>query len=446
MKKILFLFAFALALASCKKSSFVSKFDEDPDVRMNEAIAKVKTILSSSDNGWVATMPTLDGGGYSFFMRFDGRDSIKMIGDLNDASSSKVAVSSYRIKQDAGVDLVFDTYNYITLLNDPDPSAFGGNLKTGFKSDIDFIYDRSTADSIVFIGKRYRQTLKMVKATADQKAKYEAGALKTAIDKIKAYFVANPNSYIEVVSGGTTIKSAVNPNFSNSVVAGKRLDLSAVLADGSVVSSSVKFAYTLNGVDFLTNLIQSGIEFVNIKWKDTSTLAVYDSTGKEYIIKSSPTPLIPLFRLWGSKYAGMLSQYKTIYPGTSTAGAVILNYYHNGLVPPTQPYSFNYGRINFVWNVPNKSLKLSGFSSQNGGTSGWVTDIIYNYTLTDAGVYKFTLNTAASGGYVAVPLSKLDAFLLANTITFDYYVDNGNLYAKMTSVNDPTIVMTFALQ
>ena len=131
---------------------------------------------------------------------------------------------------------------------------------------------------------------------------------------------------------------------------------------------------------------------------------------------------------------------------TSTAGAVILNYYHNGLVPPTQPYGFNYGRINFAWNVPNKSLKLSGFSSQNGGSSGWITDIIYNYTVTDAGVFKFTLNTAASGGYVAVPLSKLDAFLLTNTVTFDYYVDNGNLYGKMTSVEDPSIVMTFLLQ
>jgi len=446
MKKILFLFVFALALASCKKSSFVSKFDEDPDVRMNEAIAKVKTILGTSDYGWIATMPTLDGGGYSFFLKFDGKDSVKMIGDLSDASSSKVAVSSYRIKQDAGVDLVFDTYNYITLLNDPDPSAFGGNLKTGFKSDIDFIYDRSTADSIVFIGKRYRQSLKMVKATADQKATYEAGGLKVAIDKIKAYFVANPNSYIETVSGGTTVKSAVNLNFTNDVAAGKRLDLSAVLADGSVVSSSVKFAHTLNGVDFLSNLTQSGIDFVNIKWKDASTLAIYDSNGKEYIIKSSPTPLIPLFRLWGSKYVGMLSQYKTIYPGTSTAGAVILNYYHNGLVPPTQPYAFNYGRINFAWNVPNKSLKLSGFSSQNGGSSGWITDIIYNYTFTDAGVFKFTLNTAASGGYVAVPLSKLDSFLLTNTVTFDYYVDNGNLYGKMTSVEDPSIVMTFLLQ
>lgn len=448
MKKLMLIFASLLILVGCKKSSFEAKFDDSPDVRMGKAIAEVKNILSTAPNGWVATTPTGDGGGYGFFMTFDATENVTMFADMNDVTSANSIASYYRIKQDAGVDLVFDTYCYLTWLNDPTPSTFGGNLKTGFKSDVDFIYQRSTTDSIIFLGKRYRQQLTLVKATAAQKASYMAGELKTAIDKLKNYLTANKNPYIEIVSGSATLKLGVTPNLTNTVATGKRLDLTGVLTDGNTVASSgQKIALNLNGADILNGgLVWQGITFVSIRWKDATTLAMYDRTGKEYIIKNSATPLVPLYQLWGSKYNGLYSGYKTIYPGTSTSGAVILNYFHNGLVPPTQPYSFNYGDITFAWNTGGKRLTVNGFSSQNGGSSGWTTVTVYNYTVDASGVFKFTSNSAASGGYVAVPLSKLDTFLLQNRVTFDYYVDGANVYAKMTSVEDPSIVMTFVLR
>ncbi len=448
MKKIILMFVGLLILVGCKKSSFEAKFDDTPNVRIGKVIAEVKNILSTAPNGWVATTPTGDGGGYGFYMSFDATENVTMYSDMNDVTSANSIASYYRIKQDAGVDLVFDTYCYLTWLNDPTPSTFGGNLKTGFKSDVDFIYQRSTADSIIFLGKRYRQQLTLVKATAAQKASYIAGELKPAIDKLKSYLNANKNPYIEIVSGNATLKVGVTPNLTNVVATGKRLDLTGVLADGNtVVSSGQKIALTLNGLDILSGgLVWQGVTFVSIRWKDATTLAMYDSTGKEYIIKNSATPLVPLYQLWGSKYTGLLSEYKTIYPGTSASGAAILNYFHNGLVPPTQPYGFNYGRINFSWNTGGKRLTVDGFSSQNGGSSGWITTTVYNYTVDAAGVFKFTTNSAASGGYVTVPLSRLDAFLLQNRVTFDYFVDGANVYGKMTSVEDPTIVMTFVLR
>lgn len=450
MKKILYLFVTCLALASCQKDSFVSDFDQKPEERMAESIAKVNTTLTSSPNGWIATLPTNAGGAYGFYMNFNANQDVTMYGDLNDNTSTKLGTSTFRVKTGLGADLIFDTYNYISMLADPNASVFGGVTGTGLKSDVEFTYVRSSADSIIFVGKAYRQPLTLVKANAAQKAIYTVtDGYKTAINKIKTFFTTTSNPYIEVNAGASVLKVGLALNATNTLATGKRLNLTGVLADGKTVSAvTQKFAFDAEGVSIVSGgLVWEGITFVKMRWKDATTLALYDSTGKEYIIKPSVSPLVPLYQLWGTKYNGMLSEYKTIYPATTTKGADILNYFHNGLISAiTGGFNFNYGRINFVWNTTNKRLTINGFTSQNGGTSGWTTAIIYNYTVTDAGVFKFTLNTAASGGYATNPLSKLHAFMLANTVTFDYYVDNGNLYGRMTSVEDPTIVMTFILQ
>jgi hypothetical protein len=448
MKKILYLMMTCFVLASCSKDSFVSNFEEKPEERTAKSISLVENTLTSATNGWVVTLPTSAGGAYGFYMTFNTDEDVTMYADLNDNTSTNLGTSKYRVKAGLGTDLIFDTYNYISMLADPNNSVFGGSGNTGHRSDVQFVFDKVNGDTISFLGKNYRQQLKLVKATAAQKAIYTtADGYKTAINKIKSFFATTNNPYIEVMSGNSTLKVALALNSTNTLTTGKRFNLTGVLADGKTVSAiTQKYAFDAEGVTITSGgLVWQGITFVKMRWKDATTLALYDSTNKEYIIKSSVSPLVPLYQLWGTKYNGMLSEYKTIYPGTSAKGADILNYFHNGLISSiTGGFNFNYGRINFVWNTTNKRVTINGLTSQNANS--WTTAIIYNYTVTDAGVYKFTLNTAASGGYATNPLSRLHAFMLANTVTFDYYIDNGNLYGRMTSVEDPTIVMTFVLQ
>jgi len=315
MKKLILMFVGLLILLGCKKSSFEAKFDDTPNVRIGKAIAEVKNILSTAPNGWVATTPTGDGGGYGFYMSFDATENVTMYSDMNDVTSVNSIASYYRIKQDAGVDLVFDTYCYLTWLNDPTPSTFGGNLKTGFKSDVDFIYQRSTADSVIFLGKRYRQQLTLVKATAAQKASYVAGELKTAMDKFKAFFSTRKNAYIEITAG---TKTGVSPDFTNSVANGKRIELSTLLPDNSVSSAKGKIATSLDAVTILDGgLTYQGIVFVKMAWKDATTLALYDNKGKEYIINNNPVPLTEfktVFKYNGA-FNGIMITGRTLPPG-----------------------------------------------------------------------------------------------------------------------------------
>ncbi len=447
MKRIFLCLAVLSIMISCKKTSYVAKFDKLPQERAAEQLALVSNALSSSPNGWVATLPTQAGGGYGFYINFDKELNVAMYGDMTATSASVLGNSYYRVKQDMGTELVFDTYNYISILNDPN-ATIGGTAKIGYSSDVEFTFDKISGDTLIFIGKKFRQPFRLVKATATQKTAYLAGALKTSMDKMTKFFVDNKFPYIDVASGQATTKANIIPNFTNNLASGKRIELTGILSDNVTISTvKSKFAFSVEGVSVLNGGITfQGITFVKMGWKDATTLALYDSAGKEYIVKDNGVPLLDINLLWGSKYIGLRSEYKQINPGTSASGATILNAYHNNLTSAFLGFNFNYGRIDLNWNRPNKRLSFDGFTSQNGGTSGWTANITYSYTVNTDGSYKFTTFAPVSGNYSGPVMAQLDNFLKNNNVKFDYYTDNGVLYCKMSSVNDPTIVMTWLLK
>ncbi len=449
MKKLIYLLPVALitvAFWGCKKESYVAKFDKLPQERMAEQIQLVQSTLTGAENGWIGTLTTLSGGGYGFYMQFDEEGFVNMYADLTQQTASENKKSEYRIRQDMGAALTFGTYTYLSVLNNPEPSAFGSpDVGDGFKSDIDFIYDHSTADSIVFIGKRYRQYFSLVKATAAQQAKYTEGDYETEINRFKQFFVDNPNLYYQ----DGDLKVAVESNATNSMNAGKRITFTALYPGDSVATETQKFAFTIDQMVILNEGLVFGKDtFVRIRWKDDNTLSLFDKAGNEKVLQNNPAPLLPLYLLWGTKYNGMLSDYKQIYPGTSDKGAEILNFYHNNLCGTgVLDYCFDKGYLKLVWDIVNHRLSLQGvhFQTWNNNAS-WTTTVRYNYTMEADGVYSFELRDNYSGGYAGKAMEPLNAFLLDNKVKFDYYVDNGDVYAEMTSVDDPSVVMTFVLQ
>lgn len=448
MKKIILASILAVAAMGyygCKKESYVAKFDKLPQERMADQINLVKTTLTGAENGWIATLPTLSGGGYAFYLQFDEEGFVNMYGDLTDETSGEPKKSEYRVRQDMGAALTFGTYTYISILNNPDPSAFGSpDIGDGFKSDIDFIYDHATDDSIVFIGKRYRQLFSLIKATAAQKDQYTKGNYTLAVNNFKQYMLDNPNLYYE----DGDMKVAVEANSGNSMTAGKRITFTAMYGNDSIVANTEKFAYTIDQMAILNGgLAFNKDTFVSIRWKDAHTLALYDKAGNEKVLKNNPVPLLPLYKLWGTKYAGMASAYQQINPGTSQKGADILNYFHNNLCGTgVLDYCFNYGAILFLWDVVNHRLAMAGFVSQNGGGSGWNSTVVYNYSVDDNGVYTFSIYDDLRDGYCQNAMIPLYQFMLNNRVKFDYYLDGADVYAQMSSVDDPSVVMTFVLQ
>lgn len=419
MKKILYFFITLLIISGCKKSSFVSDFDQTPQDRMATSVAAVSNTLTSASNGWVATLSTSAGGGFGFYMTFDDKQNVSMYADLTDDASITSASSTYRVKTGLGADLIFDTYNYLAMLADPNASAFGGTQPTGFKSDVEFTFVRTSADSIIFIGKQYRQLLKMVKATAAQKATYTAGGYKTAINKVKDYFTTVKYPYIEVASGATTLKVAFSLNTTSTLAFGKRSVLTGILEDGvSTATGSGKFAFTLGGADFVgSDFVYQGITFVRLGWKDATTLALYDSTGKEYVLKSSPAPLTPLTLLFG-------------FPSTFTYRKITIT----GSLPTGVTSGFNsvYGTVlsNFVSTsrvVNYTTVTLTGNStlqvyvSYNSGASAFVATADYTYTR-NGDVITLGASPAYSANWVtrATQLLPLTNYMLSGPFKIDW--------------------------
>lgn len=381
MKKI-FLYVAALSLMmACKKTSYVAKFDKLPQERAAEQIKLVSDALTSATNGWVATLPTQAGGGYGFYISFDKDNNVVMYADMTSATSSTAGNSYYRVKQDLGTELIFDTYNYISMLNDPN-GTLGGAAKIGYSSDIEFTYDRMNGDSLIFVGKKYRQPFKLVKATAAQKASFIAGGYKDAIDKFNAFFTATKNPYIEIVSGAATLKAGISVNSSNNLAAGKRVSLTGLQANGtSTFSGSSKYASTLNGAELLgAGLSYAGVTFVRIEWKGTN-LSFFDSNGKEYVIKSNPIPLTPLPSLFGfpttfpykkitigaALPTGVTSQFNTVYQTMATRLAAL---------SPSR-------RITTISFTLTSNSVATVNISPNNGTTTFSANATFNYTIVD---------------------------------------------------------------
>jgi hypothetical protein len=399
IKNIIAVFAAAVLLASCEKKSYVAAFDELPQERVAKQIDSVRTILTGAANGWVGILATGTGGGFGFYMEFDNQENVKMVADLTNTSATEMKTSRYRVRQDAGVALTFDTYNYISMLNSPDPTIFGGTVRDGFRSDIDFIYDHATADSIIFVGKRYRQLFKLVKATADQKARYGSGAFRPAIEGFKNYFITNFNNYINVGD----IKVAVLPAFDSTLATGKRLTFIGV-SGNSTKTSTRKLGFAIDNFIFADN--DTGFlnkRFTHTGWKNANTLAVYDAAGAEYVVQQSAQPFInfsdvfaynlfynSIFASTGSLPPGVVSDFNAVYSAlvarfnasgrvirdfevklnNSNTLAIRMNYYAT-----SAPASVFLAEALSAYTIQDGIIRLSGSLSINGNWNTRATQI-----------------------------------------------------------------------
>ncbi|WP_018628311.1 DUF4302 domain-containing protein [Niabella aurantiaca] len=286
MNKIIIVSLIAVIIAGCRKNEVALVNGGLPEERMAARLTELRSKLTGAENGWVASLTTSGGGGYGFFMRFGADEKVIMMGDLDEDAATEPQTSTYRIKWVMNASLIFDTYNYITLLQDPVPGSYGGKAGSGYKSDIEFEYIRSTGDSVILRGKKYRNYLYLVKATAAEATAYQQGTLLDMMEETGDYFDTHFNNYINVA--GIANKVAFVPNGEDKQVSFQYAD-----AKDSIITVNGKFNFDLNGIGFADDFIVNGIKFKN-GILTGNTLKLYDDKGKEYSVSQNATPVIPL--------------------------------------------------------------------------------------------------------------------------------------------------------
>jgi len=386
MKHNILIYMFgALLLLSCQKNNEVDLvFDGLPEKRMNERLTDLRTRLVESEHGWNASLNTGGKGGYGFYVNFKTANDVEMLGDLNQTTGTELSASTYRVTWAMNASLLFDTFNYITMLQEPS-SQFGGTSPNGYQSDIEFEYIKASNDSLYLRGKKYFNDLILVKATSNQKAAYLAGKMNELRVGLISYFQTKFNNYIEVP--GIENKVEINFNTSNKIFTTQFID-----EDGTVKSFAGKFNFNADGINFSIPVVLNNITFVRSTLID-GVIKLYDTQGKEYMMKQNSSPILPIENVYGYN-----KTYKNIASNTSALPTVSIESDFTAVWNTVVQNFISSGRT-----VRYFELKFEGARSvvfnlyYAAGTSNFTAAVTFQYTI-ENGIITLSNPTGHTAG------------------------------------------------
>lgn len=158
MKKYiyLFFFTFSLLFAACSPDA-EDIFGENAANRIEKRLAADKDVLVNAQNGWLMEYYPASGqiyGGYNVLVLFKEDGKVTVSADITGAADAKVT-STYRMKEQAGPTLTFDTYNEIFhVFSDPSNALGIGSDGLGMEGDYEFTIMEATAERVVLQGKK----------------------------------------------------------------------------------------------------------------------------------------------------------------------------------------------------------------------------------------------------------------------------------------------------
>ncbi|UAY50779.1 DUF4302 domain-containing protein [Ferruginibacter albus] len=202
MKRLFYFFiGIAVFLSACKKEED-AVFNQSPDDRINEALAKYQAQLTGAENGWKGFIRNSKGQTYAFYFVFTNDNRVKMLSDFTAQSAITLQDAGYRFREQQQPTFIFDTYSYIHVLADPNEANTGifadvnisrptvlntwyykqndlpiPDISKGLQTDFEFIVDESLIqqDTIRMIGKTNGSLLTFVRATKAEADIFNAG-------------------------------------------------------------------------------------------------------------------------------------------------------------------------------------------------------------------------------------------------------------------------------
>ena len=301
MQSLFFAILLVLGFSSCEKTVTYTGGNSNAD-KVNEVIEEYKSTLTSASNGWILEVET-SLGYYQFYTKYTEDNKVTMYTDnmrYQNEYNGIPKTSTYNIRSLQRPTLSFDTYNYISIINDPDNSISGGQNNQGLKTDFEFEFESYEAGVFELKGRVNRVHARLRKASAFEAKVVQEGAMMNTINNFLNYEEGRFKYF--------TTSNGVNVS----------VDLSERIAQILFVDAkgNVDFAskYTLalmdNSVKMVNPFLIEGEEFTALEWKNERFFAQVGD--KEYELKAKDEAIFKLHELLGKdkRYQELYSYYE----------------------------------------------------------------------------------------------------------------------------------------
>lgn len=261
IKLSLLLLALPLLMTSCLKEDN-EVFGESSSKRLQQALEDARTVLRSSENGWVMDYYIGDDssyGGYAFTVKFDSL-TVTASSELSKGAST----SYYKLTTDNGPVLTFDTYNDVFhALATPSAGNYEGN-----HADYEFQIVSATPELVVMRGRRTNNYVYLHPLTTTSE-EYLAKVANTE----KKFIVASLSTEID----GKNVSADFDIN---------NRQVAFYSTTDSTYSSNCAFTFTDTGVRFNAPVEAFGKTLSNLSFDpETMSFTSNDKGSEQLVIK-----------------------------------------------------------------------------------------------------------------------------------------------------------------
>ncbi len=284
-KAFLYTLVASAVLASCRKDKTI--FSESPDDRIDAVMTAYSDSLVGAANGWKGfVFPSgMNGGVVAFYFKFSNTNRVQMFSDFDSLSNVTMKESSYRLKALQQPALIFDTYNYITVLADPDASVNGGSYGVGLNSDFEFAIDSIKNNTVWLTGRQHGTKAYLLKASKQEMDDYynqkHTNRLFDNLTKYLKYFK-------RFTAGGVTYEILIN-------TANKTATISWLDGNGNPHTVVTAYYYTTTGVGFIVPVVNGSTTitgFDNITWNGSTLSMTWTVNGTATTVVGNKDPIV----------------------------------------------------------------------------------------------------------------------------------------------------------
>jgi len=435
MKNIwIIIFLGSLLFGSCKKTSKDAYEVEKVFPDTEEVFKEFKKAIVNGQSVWKGTLKPKSGKMYSLYISLTAKGAVTMLADINPETGSVPKTAKFTLRSEkTNAIIAFSEGTYLD-------SIFVKKGRDIIAADTSYSFSYKKGDTIMLIGNRHGDELKLVTANVQERNAYSAGELGKSLFSVNDFFYKKPFNSV-LTSSGYAVQFAIDQN-NRSVIA-------SYVNQNKVQTTSADFAYGINKIQF-KKPIQLGPNLVYELFFDPIDKVFYMQEGtKKITFTGSNMPVIPLHQFIGNGFPSELSIPSPFYvnqlPGWSES------YYYAWAIATSElnysPYQAFLLVTDFEFAKKKDILYFNVYFDMGGQL--YTATYPFSYTKTTEGIYTFKPmaldlkdQNQSNANLVYPYVENVVRMVTDNRLKLDYYETPNGLLAQFISQNNPDVYFT----